>query len=129
MTQDNEGKSSRKSDKIAMTPTRGTAAEVTPRPANTEREQGNAKKAKQTRKKGLQDYFSAGARVPAPSLDGTPTDTAVQRRRGGNNSGTRNNNSDQLGGNSLPGYTKEDNQQPKRKPMKSHPKGSDNELS
>ena len=119
MTQDNEGKSSRKSDEIATTPTRGTAAEVTPRPTHTEREQGNAKKSKQSRKKGLQDYFGAGVRVPAPSLDGTPTDAAVQRRRGGDNSGTRNNNSDQLGGNSLPGHTKEDNQQPKRKSKKS----------
>ena len=88
MTQDHEGKSSRKSDEIAMTPTRGTAAEVTPRQNNTEREQGNAKKSKQSRKKGLQDYFGAGARVPAPSLDGTPTDAAVQRRRGSNNPGT-----------------------------------------
>lgn len=129
MTQDNEGKSSRKSDEIATTPTRGTAAEVTPRPPHTEREQGNAKKSKQSRKKGLQDYFGAGVRVPAPSLDGTPTDAAVQRRRGSNNPGTRDNSLNQLQGTSLPGQTEETTQHSKRKSTKSHPKGSDDGLS
>ena len=81
--QDNEGKTSRKSDEIAMTPTRGTAV----RPNTTEREQGNAKKAKQNKKKGLESYFGAGARVPPPSLDGTPTNAAGQRRGGGHKLG------------------------------------------
>ena len=85
--QDNEGKTSRKSDEIAMTPMRGTAVEVTPQPNATKREQGNAKKAKQNKKKGLESYFGAGARVPPPSLDGTPTDAAGQPRGGGHKLG------------------------------------------
>ncbi len=79
--QDSEGKTSRKSDEIATTPTRVQTAEVTPRLNATEREQANPKNAK---KKGLENYFGTGARVPPPSLAGTPTDAAGQRRGGGN---------------------------------------------
>ena len=75
--QDSEGKVSRKSEEITSTPTRASSAEVTPRPAANERAQAQAKKAK---KKGLEDYFGAGARVPPPSLEGTPIDAAGKRR-------------------------------------------------
>ncbi len=57
--QDIEGKASRKSDEIAATPMRGKTAEVTPR-LISEREQANAKKARQTTKKGLDNYFGTG---------------------------------------------------------------------
>ncbi len=80
--QDAEGKASRKADEIAMTPMRGTTAEVTPRPPISEREQANTKKARQAMKKGLENYFGMGARVPPPSLEGSPSD-AVGRRKGG----------------------------------------------
>ena len=76
--QEGEGKTSRKSDEIAKTPTRGQTVEVTPRMNATEREQANAKKAKHNKKKGLEDYFGTGVRVPPPSLAGTPTDAAGQ---------------------------------------------------
>ena len=80
--QDAEGKASRKSDEIATTPMRGMTAEVTPRPFISEREQANTKKARQTMKKGLENYFGTGVRVPPPSLAGTPSD-AAGRRQGG----------------------------------------------
>ena len=80
--QDAEGKASRKSDEIATTPMRGKTAEVTPRPSISEREQANTKKARQTMKKGLENFFGTGARVPPPSLAGTPSD-AAGRRQGG----------------------------------------------
>ena len=85
--QEGEGKTSRKSDEIAKTPTRGQTVEVTPRMNATEREQANAKKAKRDKKKGLEDYFGTGVRVPPPSLAGTPTDAVGQRRRGGQKEG------------------------------------------
>jgi hypothetical protein len=75
--QNSEGKVMRKSEEITSTPTRASSAEVTPRPAANERAQAQAKKAK---KKGLEDYFGAGARVPPPSLEGTPIDAAGKRR-------------------------------------------------
>ena len=74
-----EGKATRKSEEITSTPTRASSAEVTPRPTVNERAQAQTKKAK---KKGLEEYFGAGARVPPPSLEGTPID-AVGKRRGG----------------------------------------------
>ncbi len=77
-----EGKASRKSDEIAMTPMRGVTAEVTPRPSISDREQANTKKARQIMKKGLENYFGMGARVPPPTLEGTPSD-ATGRRKGG----------------------------------------------
>ena len=77
--QDSKGKVTRKSEEITSTSTRASSAEVTPRPITNEHAQAQAKKAK---KKGLEDYFGAGARVPPPSLEGTSID-AVGKRRGG----------------------------------------------
>ena len=74
--QEGEGKATRKSDKIAPTPPRGTLAEVTSRPTVNKRAQAKAKK-----KKGLEGYFGTGARVPPPNREGTPID-AVGKRRG-----------------------------------------------
>ena len=71
-----------KSDKIAATPMRGKTAEVTPCLNITEREQANAKKARQTMKKGLENYFGTGVQVPPPSLAGTPSDAAGKRQGG-----------------------------------------------
>jgi hypothetical protein len=75
-----EGKAARKSNKIAATPTRGPSAEVTPRLKVNEREQAQATKIKQARKKGLEDFFGQGPHVPAPSWEGTPIDAVVKRR-------------------------------------------------
>ena len=80
--QDIEGKASRKSDEIAATPMREKTAEVTPRLNISEREQANAKKVRQTMKKGLENYFSTGVRVAPPSLAGTPSDAAGKRQGG-----------------------------------------------
>jgi len=87
--QDSEGRS-RKSDEITATPKRGQAAEVTPRPKTSEREQANAKKAKHQKKKGLENYFGMGERVGPPSLVGTPTDAAGKRRGEGHKDGQGN---------------------------------------
>ena len=59
--QDIEGKTVLKFEEITATPTRASAAEVTPHPMANKRVQAQAKKAK---KKGLEGYFGAGARVP-----------------------------------------------------------------
>ena len=77
--QDIEGKTVRKSEEITATPTCASAAEVTPLPMANKQVQAQAKKAK---KKGLEGYFGAGARVPPPTLKGTPID-AARKRRGG----------------------------------------------
>ena len=77
--QDIKGKTVRKSEEITATPMRASAAEVTPQSMANERVQAQAKKAK---KKGLEGYFGAGARVPPPTLKGTPID-AARKRRGG----------------------------------------------
>ena len=77
--QDIKGKTARKSEEITATPMRASSAEVTPRPMANERVQAQAKKAK---KKGLEGYFGAGARVPPPTLKGTPIDAAGKRRGG-----------------------------------------------
>ena len=77
--QDIEGKTVRKSEEITATPTRASAAEVTPHTMANERVQAQAKKAK---KKGVEGYFGAGARAPPPTLKGTPID-AARKRRGG----------------------------------------------
>jgi hypothetical protein len=53
-----------------------------PRSNISEREQANAKKVRQTMKKGLENYFGTGVRVPPPSLAGTPSD-AAGRHKGG----------------------------------------------
>jgi hypothetical protein len=57
MMQGGGGKSSRKSDKIAMTPTQGSSAVVTPITKMSKREQANAKKIKQGKKNGLEEFF------------------------------------------------------------------------
>ena len=80
--QNEEGKASRKSDEIAATPMRGTMADVTPRSTISEREQANSKKARQVKKKGLENYFGVGARVPPPSLEGSPADAVGKRKTG-----------------------------------------------
>lgn len=80
--QNEEGKASRKSDEIAETPRRGTMADVTPRSTISEREQANSKKARQVKKKGLENYFGVGARVPPPSLEGSPADAVGKRKAG-----------------------------------------------
>ena len=74
--QDNVGKAARKSEEITATPMRAGMAAVTPRTTTNERAQAQSKKAK---KKGLEGYFGVGARVPPPTLEGTPTDAAGKR--------------------------------------------------
>ncbi len=85
--QDNEGKAVRKSEEITATPTRASLAKVTPRTTANERVQAQAKKAK---KKGLEGYFGTGARVPPPTLEGTPTDAAGKRGGGEKTASGRN---------------------------------------
>jgi hypothetical protein len=82
--QTGKGKAACKSNKIAATLTQGPSAEVTPRLKVNEREQAQAKKIKQARKKGLEDFFGQGPRVPAPSWEGTPIN-AVDKQRGDEN--------------------------------------------
>jgi hypothetical protein len=53
---------------------------VTPSTKISEREQAQAKKIKQGKKKGLADFFGQGPRVPAPSWEGTPINAVVQQR-------------------------------------------------
>jgi hypothetical protein len=77
--QDIKGKTACKSEEITATPTHASSAEVTPCPMANERVQAQAKKAK---KKGLEGYFGAGARMPPPTLKGTPI-YAARKRRGG----------------------------------------------
>jgi hypothetical protein len=48
----------RKSDEITTTPTRGSSAVVTPSTKMREREQANAKKIKQGKKKGLEGFLA-----------------------------------------------------------------------
>jgi hypothetical protein len=78
--QANEGKSARKSDKIAETPMQDPAAEVTPSMKISQRDQAKAKKTKQGKKKRLADFFGQGPCVPAPPREGTPIDAVIQRR-------------------------------------------------
>jgi hypothetical protein len=47
-----------------------------------EQEQEAPKKLQMDIKKGLEVYFGAGKRIPAPSKDGNPILTVVQRREG-----------------------------------------------
>jgi hypothetical protein len=63
MMQEGEGKAARKSNEITKTPTRNPSAEVTPSMNVSEREQAEAKKVKQVRKKELEEYFGKGPRV------------------------------------------------------------------
>jgi hypothetical protein len=48
-----------------------------------EREQAEAKKVKQVRKKELEEYFGKGPRVQAPLREGTPINAVLQRREKG----------------------------------------------
>ncbi len=73
-----KGKAACKSNEIAATLTRGLSAEVTPCLKVNEREQAQAKKIKQARKKGLEDFFGQGPHVLALSREGTPIDAVVK---------------------------------------------------
>jgi hypothetical protein len=77
----------RKSAKIATTPTQGSSAVVTPSTKMREREQANAKKIKQGKKKGLEDFFGQGPQVSAPSREGTLINAVVQQRENRSNDG------------------------------------------
>ncbi len=70
----------RKSNEIAMTPMQGPSAVVMPSTKASEREQANAKKIKQNKKKGLEAFFGQGPWVPGPSREGTPINVVVQQR-------------------------------------------------
>jgi hypothetical protein len=87
MMQGGRGKLSCKRDKIAMTPMQGLSAVVTPSTKMREREQANAKKIKQGKKKGLEDFFGQGPWVSAPSREGTPINAVVQQRENRSNDG------------------------------------------
>jgi hypothetical protein len=66
----------RKSDDVTRTPTRGQALAITPNKKKmSKREQGSAKKSRQGRKKGLLEFFGDEPRVKAPSTEGTPIKT------------------------------------------------------
>ncbi len=53
---------------------------VTPSMKISEKEQANAKKIKQGKKKGLEDFFGQGPWVSAPSREGTLINAIVQQR-------------------------------------------------
>jgi hypothetical protein len=89
MMQGGGGKLLCKSNKIATTPTRGSSAVVTPSTKMREREQANAKKVKQGKKKGLEEFFGQGPRVSAPSWEGTPINAIIQQRENRSNDGER----------------------------------------
>ncbi len=80
MMQEDGGELSRKSDKIMKTPMRGSSAVVTPSTKISKREQAQAKKIKQGKKKGLADFFGQGPRVPAPLREGTLINAVIQQR-------------------------------------------------
>ena len=67
-----EGKGARKSDSITETPTRNELP--------SEREQVLPKKPRSAIKKDLIAYFGDGRRTPAPSTEGSPIETVMQRR-------------------------------------------------
>ena len=67
-----EGKGARKSDSITETPTRNKLP--------SEREQDLPKKPRSAIKKDLIAYFGDGRRTPAPSTEGSPIETVMQRR-------------------------------------------------
>jgi hypothetical protein len=78
---DKGGKAAQKSNDITGTPGRSKTMEVRPNPKKaSEREQDKAKKLKQDKKNNLLKYFGNGARVPAPTIAGTPIDAVTQRR-------------------------------------------------
>ncbi len=74
---DGKGEAARKSDDITDTLAR---AKVTPNgKQNRERKQDPPKKSRGDIKKGIKDYFGKGKRVSAPSTEGDPVTTVVQR--------------------------------------------------
>ncbi len=80
------GKTGRKSADIMATPKRGTIMEGMPNGKQTkEQEQEAPKKLQTDMKKGLEVYFGAGKRIPAPSKDKNPISIVVQRREGQGN--------------------------------------------
>jgi hypothetical protein len=75
------GKAAQKRDDITGTPGRNRMTEVTPNTKQTsKREQDSAKKSKKDKKNDLLKYFGNGARVPAPTREGTPIDAVTQCR-------------------------------------------------
>ncbi len=73
------GKAARKNDNITNTPAR---AKVTPNgKQNRECKQDPPKKSRGDIKKGIKDYFGEGKRVSAPSTEGDPVTTVVQRHK------------------------------------------------
>jgi hypothetical protein len=77
------GETGCKSANITATPKRGTIMAVMPNGKHTkEQEQEAPKKSQTDMKKGLEVYFGAGKRIPAPSREGNPILTVVQRREG-----------------------------------------------
>ncbi len=75
-----EGKVARKSGEITQTPTRNPSAAVTPSMKVSKREQAEAKKVKQIRRKELEAYFGKGPCVQAPPREGTPINTVLKQR-------------------------------------------------
>jgi hypothetical protein len=74
----NRGKGAHKNADITATPIK---AEVTPnRKQGRERKQEAPKKLQGIVKKGLDDYFGKGKRIPAPSMKGDPVTMVMQRR-------------------------------------------------
>jgi len=67
-----EGKGARKSNSITETLTRNELP--------SEREQVLPKKPRSAKKKDLIAYFGDGRRTPAPSTEGSPIETVMQRR-------------------------------------------------
>jgi hypothetical protein len=83
MMQAGEGKAACKSNKITKTPTRNPSVEVTPSMKVSEREQAEAKKVDQVRKKELEEYFGKGPHVQAPSRECTLINAVLQQREKG----------------------------------------------
>jgi hypothetical protein len=74
-------KTSCKSTNITATPKRGIIMAVMPNGKQMkEQEQEAPKKLQTNMKNGLEAYFGAGIRIPAPSKGGNPILTVVQRR-------------------------------------------------
>jgi len=73
-----DGKGARKSDDITATPTR--IAPTASKNQQSEREQEPPKKPRSVLKKDLTEYFGQGKRTPAPTTEGNPIKTVIQRR-------------------------------------------------
>ncbi len=83
MMQAGEGKAACKSNEITKTPMRNPSTEVTLSMKVSEREQAEAKKVEQVRKKELEEYFGKGQRVQAPSRECTLINAVLQQREKG----------------------------------------------